>query len=105
MGNKGGVGVKVYYNIIDGGIDGDNDKTVEINFLAVHLAPDEKNVSLRNENWGSIVRGLVFDIVGRGDSMPELGSASTKSLIPTQADPASCSGLYSPTAHLFVLGD
>ncbi|CAZ79373.1 unnamed protein product [Tuber melanosporum] len=108
MGNKGGVGVKVYYNAMDGGTDGGSgNKTVEINFLAVHLAQGEENVHLRNENWGSIVRGLVFDIVGRGrgNSVPEIGSVSTRSLSSSQPDPAPCSGLYSPTAHLFVLGD
>ena len=106
LGSKGGVGVKVYYNVMDKDTNGDSDeKTVEINFLAVHLAPDEKNVHLRNENWGSIVRGLVFDIVGRGDAAPEIGSSSAESLISSQPDIASYSGLYSPTAHLFVLGD
>ncbi|PWW78938.1 DNase I-like protein [Tuber magnatum] len=102
MGNKGGVGVKIYYSVMDGGTDGE---TVEINFLAAHLAPDEKNVRLRNENWGSIVRALVFGIIGRGDAVPGIGSASTESLISSPPNPTSYSGLYSPTAHLFVLGD
>ncbi|CUS14743.1 unnamed protein product [Tuber aestivum] len=106
MGNKGGVGVKIYYSAMGGDIDGDSDgETVEINFLAVHLSPGEKDVHLRNENWGSIVRGLVFGIVGKGDAAPGIGSASTESLISPQPDPATYSGLYSPTAHLFVLGD
>jgi len=106
MGNKGGVGAKVYYNVKDGDANGGSDeKTVEINFLAVHLAPDEKNVHLRNENWGTIVRELVFDIAGRGGAVPEIGPSSTESLISSQPNPTLCSGLYSPTAHLFVLGD
>jgi hypothetical protein len=75
MGNKGGVGVKLHY------------KSVEMNFLAAHLAPDEKNVRLRNDNWEAIVRGVVFK--------PP----------PAVADADYPVGLYSPTAHLFVLGD
>lgn len=76
MGNKGGVGVKLNY------------KSVEMNFLAAHLEPHEKNARLRNDNWAAIVRGTVFDTP------------------PTPlADDVRPVGLYSPTAHLFVLGD
>lgn len=79
MGNKGGVGVRVGYEG-EGGV-------VEMNFVSMHLAAHEWNIESRNNDWKSIVRGLVFE------------SSSTSN------EPSREIGVYHPTSHLFVMGD
>ena len=58
MGNKGAVAVRLHYTVTE-----DNDDTappLELTAIAAHLAPMEDGLSRRNEDWASIVRGLVF---------------------------------------------
>ena len=84
MGNKGAVGVRLTY------------KEVEMTFVTAHLAPMEDAVERRNEDWKSIVKGLVFTSEGEdGETQPLLEDRMTEQ----------GQGIYSPTSHLFVAGD
>lgn len=52
MGNKGAVGVRFKYEA--------EGSATELTFVAVHLEAMEDAIDVRNANWKSIVRGLVF---------------------------------------------
>ena len=104
MGNKGAVGVRLGYAISE-------DETLELTFVAAHLAPMEDALARRNEGWKNIVRGLVFTPTDRKElpptsKQPAAGEES-EPLIPNNSDTASrrSSGLYTPTSHLILAGD
>ncbi|KAL7275767.1 hypothetical protein RUND412_001274 [Rhizina undulata] len=85
MGNKGGLGLKIEYEPAPG------EEIVEMIFVAAHLAPDEFRVKRRNQDWESIVRNVVFE--------PE-------NYLPSDSgEPKRKHGIYTPTSHLFVMGD
>ncbi|KAF8429183.1 Endonuclease/exonuclease/phosphatase [Tirmania nivea] len=106
MGNKGGVAVKVTYEIPEGGDDGWSDtNAVELNFVGAHLAPHEWLVERRNQDWETIVRGLVFEKgqqpQAEDGSQPLLSDTGMETAAPDMRDV----GIYSPNAHTFFMGD
>ncbi|KAL8851177.1 MAG: hypothetical protein Q9221_003897 [Calogaya cf. arnoldii] len=105
MGNKGAVGFRLGYAIPNSG------DTLELTFVAAHLAPMEKALQRRNEDWKNIVRGLVFTPTTIRDTPKSTnrqpaGEESEPLLV---KDPASTGqgprGLYTPTSHLVLAGD
>jgi len=107
MGNKGGVGVKITYEVPQGGDDDwSNISTVELNFVGAHLAPHEWLVERRNQDWETIARGLVLEsgqpTNTRDESRPLLaGGTELEATQPQTRDV----GVYSPNAHTFFMGD
>lgn len=110
MGNKGAVGVRMGWLIGDG--------TVELTFVSAHLAAMEEALERRNEDWKSIVRGLVFTPVSptavrktTTQRLPlEPSTSDTEPLLPASGKPEDdsippMSGLYTPNSHLIVAGD
>ena len=108
MGNKGAVGVRMGYSI--------GDSTLELTFVAAHLAPMEDQLQRRNEDWKNIVRNFVFTPVSptavRRTTAQRLPQESSNNDIEPllQAPPdhdsiPPMSGLYTPTSHLVVAGD
>ncbi|MCJ1409851.1 hypothetical protein MMC19_003934 [Ptychographa xylographoides] len=106
MGNKGGVGLRLGYAV--------GDQTMELTFIAAHLAPMEENLQRRNEDWRNIVSGLIFTPVdipaGRGATkvkMVGVGDDEDEPLLPGSLDNAASpsSGIYTPTSYLFLAGD
>ncbi|RPB24324.1 DNase I-like protein [Terfezia boudieri ATCC MYA-4762] len=107
MGNKGAVGVKIRYEVPEGNEDGWSDTSaVELNFVGAHLAPHEWLVERRNQDWETIVRGLVF----KKGQQPEAEDGSRPLLdgdteMETTAPDTRDVGIYSPNAHIFLMGD
>lgn len=95
MGNKGAVGVRFTYH--------ENGASTELTFVAAHLAPMEDGLKRRNEDWKSIVRGLVFSST-TSDSKKAATSQSAESRPLLSISPRDAS-IYKPTSHLFVAGD
>jgi hypothetical protein len=101
MGNKGGVGVR--FNISTG----HEDQDMQVTFVAAHLAPMEWELARRNEDWKSIVEGLVFQ---RDKSRKPVTHGEQQEDVPllggiTPGESESTSGLYAPRSRLFVMGD
>ena len=106
MGNKGGVGVKITYEVPEGDDDWSDTGTVELNFVGAHLAPHEWLVERRNRDWETIVRGLVFEKGQQPqaeDSSRPLLEGDTE--METTALGTRDVGIYSPNAHTFLMGD
>lgn len=107
MGNKGAVGVRMGYSI--------GDSTLEFTFVSAHLASMEDKLQRRNEDWRSIVRGLVFTPVSptavRKNTAQRLPQESSNDAEPLLQAPSGedsippMSGLYTPTSHLVFAGD
>lgn len=109
MGNKGAVGVRMGWSI--------GSETMEVTFVSAHLAPMEDAVERRNVDYKNIVRGLVFKPVSptttrkkTPQGLPhEESSEEVEPLLDnTSPDTDSIppmSGIYTPTAHLFLAGD
>ena len=106
MGNKGAVGLRMGY------LRGE--EIVELTAVAAHLAPMEKGLERRNEDWRNIVRGLAFTPVTknavRTATKPrtlQLDSVEDEPLLPGSPDNSTTptSGLYTPTSHLLLAGD
>ncbi|KAL8855732.1 MAG: hypothetical protein Q9178_007653 [Gyalolechia marmorata] len=104
MGNKGAVGLRFGYAVPDS-------DTIELTFLAAHLAPMEEALQRRNEDWKNIVRGIVFTPAtnkGSGTSTKQQPAGEESEQLLAN-DPASTSrephGLYTPTSHLILAGD
>ena len=110
MGNKGAVGFRIGYAV--------DEDTIEMTFIAVHLAPMEDALERRNEDWEQIVRRLVFTARDRkvhGISTRRKGKQTSPSepggeeepLLPGPADNNTkpISGIYTPSSYLFVAGD
>ena len=103
MGNKGAVGLRLGYAVPD------SDDTLELTFVAAHLAPMEEALQRRNQDWKTIVRGLVFtpdtrkDIIKSTKPQPAARDESEPLLAnDTGRNPR---GLYNPTSHLILAGD
>lgn len=142
MGNKGAVGLRFAYEVdtlgAEGGSHGvgtededeevEEERLMEITFVAVHLAPMEHAVDRRNEDWKSIVKRLVFTsdnpnnhLSPKGQSERRLdddGDENAALLQPpndsiftstsstgTKAAASPVSGLFTPTSHLIFAGD
>ncbi|KAI4197842.1 MAG: hypothetical protein LQ346_002890 [Caloplaca aetnensis] len=103
MGNKGAVGVRLGYAATE--------DTLELAFVAAHLAPMEDALERRNEDWMNIVRGLVFTPVDKkGSSSTTTLQGATEDSEPLLSNaPGSASdhprGIYTPTSHLILAGD
>lgn len=110
MGNKGAVGARLGY-VTDEHLA----KTIDLTFVAAHLAPMEDALAQRNLDWQSIVERLVFshqhspaDEAGRGDSdrNPDENAAllgEHRSL--DQSEEGSRGDLFAPNSYLFLAGD
>ena len=106
MGNKGAVGLRLGYAI--------EDQTMEMTFVAAHLAPMEWALERRNEDWKNIVQGLVFTPVDK-KAVKRIAAArrlqarnsEDRPLLSGSIDDTSnpTSGIYNPTSHLFFAGD
>ncbi|MCJ1354379.1 MAG: hypothetical protein MMC33_004367 [Icmadophila ericetorum] len=107
MGNKGAVGLRMGYTVEAG-------ETVEITFVAAHLAPMEHALERRNEDWKSTVQHLVFtpipDKKYARPPPPKLDVSATDEdapLLPPSTDcrPTIPTGIYTPKSYLFLAGD
>ena len=104
-GNKGAVGIRLGYAIEDGMMD--------LTFLAAHLAPHEKMLKRRNEDWMNIVKRVCFFVSANGKTIQserKYPRASAEEVVPLlrngDADEKMLwSGIYAPTSHLIVAGD
>lgn len=100
MGNKGAVGVNLRYRA------GQDAQTLDLTFIAAHLAPHEESVSRRNQDWKNIVQNLVF----RGHDAPSgrRGSEESEPLLSnagSNKDGTTPSTLYQNEGYIFVAGD
>ena len=104
MGNKGAVGARLGYST-----DGQPGNTVDLTFIAAHLAPMEYAWEQRNKDWQTIVERLVFsreqntkrrNVEAGGDS--EESAALLQE--PNDRD-TNDRGLFIPTTYLFLAGD
>lgn len=103
MGNKGAVAARIGFQVAEG--------SLEMTFVAAHLAPMENGLERRHEDWKNIVRGLVFGPIDDGakSSRTRTSQTTTDEDRPLLAGSSNLtnplSGLYTPTAHLFLAGD
>ncbi|MCJ1287291.1 hypothetical protein MMC26_006639 [Xylographa opegraphella] len=100
MGNKGAVGVRLGYAA--------EDETMEMTFVAAHLAPMEWELQRRNEDWRNIVQQLVFMPVDKkAVRRSQFRNSEDEPLLPGSVDNASTptSGIYTPVSYLFFAGD
>jgi len=106
MGNKGAVGLRIGYAV--------GDETMEMTFLAGHLAPMEDALQRRNEDWKNIVKKLVFTPVDRNAvrtakraQITRAANGEDEPLLSGSVDNASepTSGIYTPSSYLFLAGD
>ncbi|RFU32428.1 hypothetical protein B7463_g3910, partial [Scytalidium lignicola] len=104
-GNKGATGVRFTYS---DAANGPNAQT-SLTFVAAHLAAMEEEVARRNEDWKSIVQGLVFSSKAQ---TPSNGRAATRNNVSSESDQRPLlvdspqeTSIYKPTSHLFVAGD
>ncbi|RJE24084.1 IPPc [Aspergillus sclerotialis] len=105
MGNKGAVGARLGYmtNELGGG-------TMDMTFIAAHLAPMEYAFEQRNGDWRSIVERLVFarqrtsrKSIDAGNNSEERRALLRDSTEYTGRDDQL--GMFVPTTYLFVGGD
>jgi hypothetical protein len=98
MGNKGAVGTRLGYAL-------DNNETLELTFVAAHIAPMEHAYERRNRDWRRIVERLVFTKSGdNGDEEAEEQEDDTAHLLQRNRRIVE-SGIFSPRSHLFFAGD
>ncbi|KAB8072316.1 Endonuclease/exonuclease/phosphatase [Aspergillus leporis] len=104
MGNKGAVGARLAY-----ATHKTPDNTVDLTFVAAHLAPMEYAVQRRNEDWRSIVERLVFDRVTSGNrENVETGDDSESTALlhgSTRSSGDDCRGIFIPSSYFFLAGD
>lgn len=102
MGNKGAVGVRL-------GVENEGPEGREevVTFVSAHLAPHEEAWESRNEDWESIVRGLVFEDVNEGtkkgdqpEREPLLGNSGDN-----DGKRRNAGSLFDPPGHIFFAGD
>ncbi|KAJ5775452.1 uncharacterized protein N7511_000463 [Penicillium nucicola] len=101
MGNKGAVGARLGYVV-----EANPTRTVDLTFVAAHLAPMEDSFEQRNMDWKSIVERLVF--TRYSDGPPELEATEHTGLLNDAAfahSDHSRRDLFAPNAYLFVAGD
>ncbi|KAJ5637201.1 hypothetical protein N7490_007080 [Penicillium lividum] len=105
MGNKGAVGARLGYVA-----DSNPSKTVDLTFVAAHLAPMENALKQRNLDWQSIVERLVFS--HQNTSPKALGQESSDENTALLADHESSHeaetsrrDLFAPNSYVFLAGD
>ncbi|PGH34050.1 hypothetical protein GX50_03106 [[Emmonsia] crescens] len=100
-GNKGAAGARIGYQV--------REDTVDLTFVAAHLAPDEWAVERRNEDWKNISQKLVFSRVNNSGESTQARDGGNEEDVPLlQAESSNAkgdTGLYSPRSYLFVAGD
>lgn len=106
MGNKGAVGLRIGWAV--------EDETMEMTFVAAHLAPMEDAVKRRNQDWRDVVERLVFTPVdlkavriAKRAQVTRAANGEDEPLLPGSVDNASepTTGIYTPTSHFFLAGD
>lgn len=106
MGNKGAVGLRIGYGV--------GEETMEMTFVAAHLAPMEDAVERRNEDWKNIVKGLVFTPVdykavrvAKRAQITRAANGEDEPLLsgPVDNESEPTSGIYTPTSYFFLAGD
>ncbi|KAJ5089155.1 Endonuclease/exonuclease/phosphatase [Penicillium argentinense] len=105
MGNKGAVGARLGYVV-----DEHSAQTMNLTFVAAHLAPMENALEQRNLDWQSIVERLVFsqqdtasksgDSEGADENATLLGSHRS-----SESQPETRRDLFAPNSYLFLAGD
>jgi hypothetical protein len=120
MGNKGAVAARLGYLV-----DDRTGEIMEMTFVSAHLAAHEgqKYLRRRNNDWRSLVRGLVFSSAGRILEQEEPEDEDDESRPLLQPIPHENTnnfyqgadfdtreedfiyGIYKPTSHLFIAGD
>ncbi|EED12928.1 hypothetical protein TSTA_054390 [Talaromyces stipitatus ATCC 10500] len=101
MGNKGAVGARLGY--VTSKSSG-RSETMELTFVAAHIAPMEDAYERRNQDWRSIVERLVFTrSAGDGDRGDNGYDEDTHLL--QQDTKTEESGMFSPRSHFFFAGD
>ena len=101
MGNKGAVGVRMALQTHE-----DVDEVMQLTFVAAHLAPMEDALKERNENWKSIVQGLVFVPDASEKSIAQGEQEEDVPLLQdTQRESSSKGGMYTSDSYLFFSGD
>ncbi|KAI0147537.1 DNase I-like protein [Xylariaceae sp. FL1272] len=107
MGNKGAVGVRsLFVRHNAKGIS----KATELTFVATHLQAFEWNLEKRNQNWETIVSGLLFDDpkkLHNASSTHPIHEDETENLLPQDDQRAKRhdATIYKPGTHLFLGGD
>lgn len=102
MGNKGAVGARLGYVV-----DDHSAKTVDLTFVAAHLAPMEDALEQRNLDWQSIVERLVFSqqhAPASGDGTDETSALLGGHQSSTQSE-GTRRDLFAPNSYLFLAGD
>lgn len=101
MGNKGAVGVRLFYQAQDGR------PPIPITFVSCHLAPMEDAVLRRNEDYKNIVRRLVFAPDKPRNKVAQDEEDEDEPLLQGQVQKhgEATSGLYDGTSYLFLAGD
>jgi hypothetical protein len=101
MGNKGAVGVRMALQTYE-----DADEVMQLTFVAAHLAPMEYALKERNEDWRSIVQGLVFVPDSSKKAIAQDGQEEDVPLLQaTQGESSPEGGMYTPDSYLFFSGD
>ncbi|KOS45773.1 hypothetical protein ACN38_g3237 [Penicillium nordicum] len=102
MGNKGAVGARLGYVV-----EGQPSKTVDLTFVAAHLAPMEGSYEQRNMDWKSIVERLVFTHDINRPAVRSSMDENTSLLHDAASAHAEGSrrDLFAPNAYLFLAGD
>ncbi|KAI4170503.1 MAG: hypothetical protein LQ343_004880 [Gyalolechia ehrenbergii] len=103
MANKGAVGIRLGYAV--------SEETLELTFVAAHLAPMEDALDRRNEDWMNIVRGLVFTSTNSKNRPTAAKQTATsdesEALLANSPEDVDQRprGIYTPTSHLIFAGD
>ena len=99
MGNKGAVGVRLDYRS-----DG---QLMPLTFVSAHLAPMEKALDRRNEDYKNIVRRLIFAPEKPGKALATDEQDEDAPLLQGMGETkdAEAYQIYSKTSHLFFAGD
>ena len=111
MGNKGAAGVRLGYLPTE-----TSRRTLDLTFVAAHLAPMETNFERRNEDWREIVERLVFSrqvAIYRTrveSAQDEDGGVSEQdednnNNRPENDQQQQQQGMFTPTSYLFFSGD
>jgi hypothetical protein len=101
MGNKGAVGARIGYCVA-------GDETVDLTFVAAHIAPMEDGLDRRNQDWKSIVERLIFSKPGLHrpiDGEDDMSGHDEASALLQPPDGGRASSMFSSRSHLFVAGD
>lgn len=105
MGNKGAVGARLGYVA-----EGHQSKSVDMTFVAAHLAPMEDALEQRNLDWRSIVERLVFTHKTNPLKALEHGASDeSAALLADHESSHHAEGterdLFAPSSYLFLAGD